>query len=67
MFISQTTDFHFVSFHFVLFHFVSQTTVSQILDRMSIAQIPKHKFWLKFSSKQFHAKFKVNNYQFLGA
>ena len=27
-FISQTTDFHFVSFHFVSFHFVSQTTVS---------------------------------------
>ena len=28
IFISQTTDFHFVSFHFVLFRFVSQTTVS---------------------------------------
>ena len=33
IFISQTTDFHFVSFHFVAFrfvslHFVSQTTVS---------------------------------------
>ena len=28
MFISQTTDFHFVSFHFVSLHFVSQTTVT---------------------------------------
>ena len=28
IFISQTTDFHFVSFHFVWLHFVSQTTVS---------------------------------------
>ena len=33
IFISQTTDFHFVSFHFVSFHFVSQTTVSQIKVR----------------------------------
>ena len=28
IFISQTTDFHFVSSHFVSFHFISQTTVS---------------------------------------
>ena len=28
IFISQTTDFHFVSFHFISLHFVSQTTVS---------------------------------------
>ena len=29
IFISQTTDFHFVSFHFVSFGFVSQSTISQ--------------------------------------
>ena len=28
IFISQTTDFHFVSSHVVSFHFVSQTTVT---------------------------------------
>ena len=30
IFISQTTDFHFVSFRFVSLHFVSQTTVSPL-------------------------------------
>ena len=29
IFISQTTDFHFVSFHLVSLHFVWQTTVSR--------------------------------------
>ena len=29
IFISQSTDFHFVSFHFFSLHFVSQSTVSR--------------------------------------
>ena len=31
VFISQTTDFHFVSLHFVSFGFLSQSTVSRFL------------------------------------
>ena len=37
IFISQTTDFHFVSFHFVSLHFVSQTTVSQLTVHLMLS------------------------------
>ena len=43
IFISQTTDFHFVSFHFVSLHFVSQTTVSRRLAVVFITELSSKK------------------------